>query len=274
MAKITLVVFILWCVPVVVVAACSQPDSDAYQTETLFFATTGNPWARKQAMETSARVVEHSDITKNKNEFINAIVQAQLVAERARLQYDLSDLYMFAKSLPEGFRASRDLDYACIYGTSDCGELSRESEDLHYALWMFRQSLPQVQGRLPKKNAFLYKSSESILSFNTDSQYAQSVPGRDTWIKLRTDCKIATHLNIQHVKLVDTLEHYIDESTQHSRNLQYVVDGYTSDLGSVPDNIDERFVGIVISEEESEIYIHENSFTEGNVLEILYGCDS
>ena len=242
----------LWCVPVIVIMACSPSDSDA-RTARTFAMWLSNPHAQRQARETSTMIVESLGITKNKNEFIKAIIQAHLVGEMHRLQYDINDLYTFAKSLPEGFRAS---------------------EDLEYALSVFRQSLPQAHERLPTKNAFLYKSWDSILSFNTDSQYAQSAPGRDTWIKLRNDCKIATHLSIRYIMRADSLEHYIDESTQHSRHLPILLDGYTVDSGSVPNSIDEEFVGIVISKEESEIYIHKNNFAIGNVLEILYQCDS
>ncbi len=234
------------CSIVILMIACNQSLFDA-KTETILAVITGNPFAQKQAIETSTRIVDELGITKNKNEFIRAIVQAQVVAEQAHLQYDLSDLYTFARSLPEDFRLSEDLDYA---------------------LWMFRQSFPRqgharVYERLYTKSAFLY----------ADGQYVESVPGNYGWIKLTTGCKIATHLNLQWVTRTDSIEHYADESSLNSRAFQYVVDGYTTDLGSVPDNTDKAFVDIIISDEKSDIYIHENSFAEGNVLEILYRCD-
>ncbi len=208
------------------------PSGPSERNKTTFYSLTGNSMAAQMAWDTGVFIATQLGIKENICEYVDAINSAQLLALKQARLFNINDLYTFANMLSPQFHTSENLDHL---------------------LWPFSNSLPTyLGGNRPKAEAFLYSEG------GTKSR---------GWIRLTLDHKVVSHLSIFRMRKFSSRADY---ASRIGPSLDYIVAGYTTSAESVPYGIPEDIVGIVLNEEESVLYIHEDNWNEGNVLEIGY----
>ena len=209
------------------------PSGPSERNKKTFYSLTGNSMAAQMAWDTGVFVATQLGIKENICEYVDAINSAQLLAHKQQRLYNIDDLYKFANMLPPQFHTSENLDHL---------------------LWPFSNSLPTYLGSTrPKAEAFLYSEGW------TKSR---------GWIRLTLEHKVVSHLSIFRMRKFSSRAEYTKRL--FGKPLDYVIAGYANGTESVPYGIPEDIVGIVLNEEESVLYIHEDNWNEGNVLEIGY----
>ena len=208
------------------------PSGPSENNKRQFYSITLNSMAAQMAWDTGVFIATQLGIKENICEYVDAINSAQLLALKQARLFNINDLYAFAKMLPPQFHTSENLDHL---------------------LWPFSNSLP--------KSVFIRFEVKAFL-------YSEAWTKSDGWIRLTLDGKVRSHLSIISMRKFSNRSEYTKRL--FGKSLDYVVAGYTTSTESVPYEIPKDVVGIVLDEEESVLYIHEDNWNEGNVLEIRY----